>query len=187
MQKLLLPFVALLGLVAACNSMGTTEPEHKAITTEQLEVYECGTITRLHTYEGLFLASQPKVEDFEQAKKGGVVTVINMRHESENTDFDEALVVHNLGLTYVNLPWNGPDELTDDVFDKAREMFNTVERPALVHCSSANRVGAVWIPYRVLEGGLSIEDAVAEAKVIGLKTPAYEPMAIDYIKRHRGM
>jgi protein tyrosine phosphatase (PTP) superfamily phosphohydrolase (DUF442 family) len=183
MQKLLLLSTMLLGLVASCSSTGDTE--HKAITTQQLEVYECGTITRLHTYEGLFLASQPKVEDFEQAKMGGVVTVINMRHESENTDFDEALVIHNLGLKYVNLPWNGPDELTDEIFDQAREMFNTVERPALVHCGSANRVGAVYLPWRVLDGGLSVEDALAEAKVVGLKTPMYETKALDYIKRHQ--
>ena len=64
-------------------------------------------------------------------------------------------------------------------------MFNTVERPALVHCGSANRVGAVYLPWRVLDGGLSVEDALAEAKVVGLKTPMYETKALDYIKRHQ--
>lgn len=179
-------FFIALGLFAACNSV-PSEPEHKAITTEQLEVFECGTITRLHTYDGFFLASQPAPEDFAQAQLGGVQTVVNLRHDAEIQAFDEDLVVGTLGLNYVNIPWNGPDELTDDVFDASRNMFNTVERPALVHCGSGNRVGAVWLPWRVLDGGLSIEDAKAEAKVVGLKSPAYEQKALDYIARHQGM
>jgi uncharacterized protein (TIGR01244 family) len=156
-----------------------------AITTERLEPYECGTITRLHTYAGVFLASQPQPADFEQAKKGGVVTVINLRHDDEITAFDERQVVGDLGLAYLSLPWNGPEELTDEVFDRARELLNTAERPVLLHCSSANRVGAVWIPWRILDEGLSWDDALAEAKVVGLESPAYEAKAKDYVERMR--
>lgn len=163
----------------------TTATEHKAITTDKLEPYECGTITRLHTLGGVFLASQPKPEDFAQAKKGGVKTVINLRHAAEIKDFDEKQVVGAEGLAYINLPWDGPAELTDEVFDNAREHLKTAERPILLHCSSANRVGAVWLPYRVLDGGLSWDDALAEAKTVGLKSPDYEAKAKDYIGRRR--
>ncbi len=164
----------------------TAPAEHKAITTDKLEPYECGTITRLHTLGGVFLASQPKLEDFAQAKKGGVKTVINLRHASEIKEFDERKVVEGEGLTYVNLPWDGPGELTDDVFDKAREHLKAAERPILLHCASANRVGAVWLPHRVLDGGLSWDAALAEVKIVGLKSPDYEAKAKDYIKRRGG-
>lgn len=168
-------------------SVPTAAPaEHKAITTDKLEPYECGTITRLHTLGGVFLASQPKAEDFAQAKKGGVKTVINLRHASEIKDFNEQKVVEDEGLAYINLPWDGPAELTDEVFDKAREHLRTAERPILLHCSSANRVGAVWLPHRVLDGGLSWDDALAEAKIVGLKSADYEAKAKDYIKRRGG-
>ncbi len=161
------------------------EAEHTAITTEKLEPYECGTITKLHTMGGVFLASQPKPSDFEQAKKGGVKSVINLRHPEENTEFDEQAVVADLGLNYYTLPWNGPEELTDKIFGDSRALLNTVERPILLHCSSANRVGAVWIPWRVLDGGADLEEAVAEAKVIGLKSPDYEAKARDYVARNQ--
>lgn len=157
--------------------------EHKAIVTEKLEPYECGTITRLHTLGGVFLASQPKPEDFEQAKKGGVKTVITLRHADEVTDFNEKEVVEGLELKFVELPWNGPDELTDEVFDQARDLLKTAERPILLHCGSANRVGAVWLPHRVLDGGIALEEAVEEAKVVGLKSAEYETKARDYIAR----
>lgn len=158
---------------------------HRAITTEQLEPYSCGTISRLHTLGGIFLASQPAPADFEQAKEGGVVTVLDLRHDRERPDFDERAFVTELGLQYVQLPWNGPDELTDEVFDEGRRLLSTLERPLLFHCGSANRVGALWIPWRVLDGGLDLEEAVAEAKVIGLKTPAYEARAREYVASHR--
>jgi len=157
---------------------------HFAITTDALEPYECGTITTLHTLGGVFLASQPKPEDFAQAKKGGVKTVINLRHAAEITDFDEKQIVEAQGLTYINLPWNGPEELTDAIVDQSRALLKTAERPILLHCSSANRVGAVWIPYRVLDGGLSWDAALAEAKTVGLKSPDFEAKANDYIARH---
>ena len=158
--------------------------EHTAITTEKLEPYECGTITRLHTLGGVFLASQPQPEDFAQARKGGVKTVINLRHASEMEDFDEKQVVEAEGLSYVNIPFDGPDELTEEIFDEAREQLNAAQRPILLHCASANRVGAVWLPYRVLDGGLTWDEALAEAKTVGLKSPDYEAKARDYIERH---
>jgi ubiquinone/menaquinone biosynthesis C-methylase UbiE len=54
----------------------------------------------------------------------------------------------------------------------------------MLHCGSANRVGAVWLTYRVLDQGVPIETAIEEAKTIGLRSPEYEAKARDYIHRH---
>ncbi|NNF64491.1 MAG: catalase/peroxidase HPI, partial [Acidimicrobiia bacterium] len=112
---------------------------HRPPTTDTLEPYECGDVTRLHTVNDIFLASQPGVEDFKQARMGGMRTVINSRHATENEDFDERQVVTSLGMTYHNPAWNGPQELTDAIIHQTRELLRTVERPILLHCSSANR------------------------------------------------
>jgi uncharacterized protein (TIGR01244 family) len=170
-------------LLAAAT--GCAAPGHKAATTERLEPYTCGSIARLHTCQGIFLASQPTPADLEQARTGGVRTVINLRHAQEITDFDEAAVVRDLGLTYENPAWNGEAELTDGVFDELRRLLNTAERPLLLHCGSANRVGAVWLAWRALDGGLSDEEALAEARIVGLKTPAYQARAEAYVKARR--
>lgn len=159
--------------------------KHEAIVAEKLEPYECGEIARLHTFQGIFLASQPSPADFEQARKGGVKTVINIRHPEEIKEFDEAKVVADLGLAYHNPAWNGPEELTDAVFDELRGLLRTVEKPILFHCSSANRVGAIWLAYRVLDDGLGVEDALVEAKTVGLKSPDYEARAKAYIQRNQ--
>lgn len=160
-------------------------PNHRPPVTERLEPYECGTVERLHTLGGVFLASQPAADDFRQAKEGGIKTVINLRHEDE-TDWDEPALINELGMEYHNIPFKAPDELTDEVFDKARKILNDKEkRPVLMHCSSANRVGAIWLAHRVLDGGLPYDEALNEAKTVGLKLPAYEEKAKDYISRKR--
>jgi protein tyrosine phosphatase (PTP) superfamily phosphohydrolase (DUF442 family) len=71
------------------------------------------------------------------------------------------------------------------VFVEARKQLKAAERPILLHCGSANRVGAVWLPYRVLDAGLAWDAALAEAKTIGLRTPALEAKAMDYVQRHQ--
>ncbi|MHC4379906.1 MAG: protein tyrosine phosphatase family protein [Planctomycetota bacterium] len=172
-------------LLPACQAGETqADAHHPPMAAEALEPFECGSVTRLHTFEGIFLASQPAAEDFEQASMGGIRTVINMRHDAEMGDMDEQAIVEDLGLNYLHLPWNGPDEMTDGMLDDLRHQLNEAERPILLHCKSANRVGAVWLAYRALDGGLSMDEAKAEAKTVGLKSPAYEKKALDYVERH---
>ncbi len=180
--------VLLIALLAAAAISGPARAEdqpaeHKPpLAAEKLEPYECGSVTRLHTLGGVFLASQPAEEDFKMAQAGGIKTVINLRKPSE-TDWNEQEFIKELGLRYHNVPFQTPDELTDEVFDEVRDLLAQDEnKPILLHCSSANRVGAVWLAHRVLDGGLSYEDALAEAKTVGLKLPAYEAKAKDYIE-----
>ena len=89
----------------------------------------------------------------------------------------------DLGLTYHNPAWNGEEELTDEVFDQVLDLLRSEERVILFHCSSANRVGAIWVAYRALDGGLDVEEAVGEGKTVGMKSPAYEQKARDYVSR----
>lgn len=176
-------------LAAACAS---SEPEQGTAqdaasgtgTGEKLEPATCGSIKQVHALGGIYLAGQPSPADLELARQDGVRTVISLRHASE-IEFDERAVAEGLGLTYVSLPWNAPAELTDEVFARARELLRTAERPILLHCGSANRVGAVWLPYRVLDGGLAFDDALAEAKAIGLRTPEFVGKARDYVARQQ--
>ncbi|NBQ32498.1 MAG: hypothetical protein EBU21_11235, partial [Proteobacteria bacterium] len=59
-------------------------------------------------------------------------------------------------------------------------------RPILIHCKSANRVGAVVLPYLILDEGHSEAEAVEIATAAGLKVPALRESALAYVARHRG-
>jgi uncharacterized protein (TIGR01244 family) len=167
--------------LGSCAAAGGHLPK----SADRLEPYQCGTVQRLHTLDGVFLASQPAPEDFKHASEGGIKTVVSLRKDRE-IDWDEAGVVKELGMEYHSVPFKAPEELTDEVFDKARELLRDRNKhPLLLHCATANRVGAVWLAHRVLDGGLSYEEAHAEAGIVGLKLPAYEERAKDYIDRNK--
>ncbi|MCA9285958.1 MAG: hypothetical protein KDA22_12115, partial [Phycisphaerales bacterium] len=150
-----------------------------------LEAAKLGSIKRVHAIDGFFLAGAVAKPDLEAAQRAGVVSVIDMLPVAEHGDFDEAAAVRELGMAYENPGWNGPQQLTDELIDHSRELLRSAKRPVLVHCASANRVGAIWLAYRVLDDGVAYEAALQEAKTIGLRTPAYEPIVRDYVERMR--
>ena len=179
---------ARLWIVIVALSFSTALADDKPAKIEKpkkLEPAKCGAVKQLHVFDDIFLAGQPSAEDFAEFKKRGVKSVLNVRTKEE-MDFDEAKTIKNLGLDYHHIPVAGPDALTDENFDKIRKLLNTKEeRPLLFHCASANRVGAVWLAHRVLDGGLTYDAALAEAKTVGLKAPGLEAKAKDYIAKQK--
>jgi len=132
-----------------------------------------------------FDRTAPDAAALESAKAAGVTTVIDFRKASESTGFDEKAGAESLGLNYFNIPFQNEAELTDEVFDATRESLKGLKGAALMHCRSGNRAAAAWLPYRVLDDGVSWDQALAEAKAIGLKAPALEAKAKDYIERNQ--
>ena len=133
----------------------------------------------------ILLAGQPSASDMQIAANIGVRTVVTLRHPQELTDWDEEETVTSAGMKFISIPFKPIEELTDEVFDEAREQFRSAEKLILVHCSSANRVAAVWIPYRVLDQGIPYEQALIEARAIGLRTEEYQLRAEEYIGRNQ--
>ena len=160
----------------ACASPDETEPPPVLTATE------FGEMPNTHALGDILTGGQLTRADLQLAKQRGVRTVVTLRTPGE-VEWDEHLVASDLGLTFVEIPFRAPEDLTDDVFEQGRLTLENAERPMIMHCGSANRVGALWLPWRVLDGGLDVEAALAEAKQVGLRTPAYEERALAYITR----
>lgn len=167
---------------ATCCSAQDSRPKTQATST--LEVCRVGGIQKIHKLGKVYLAGQPSVDDFQVAKKQeGLKTVINLR-QADEMEFDEAATLKTLGVAYHHLPFRAPETLKDEVFDQARKILSDKKNyPIMMHCASANRVGAVWLAYRVLDEQVPYEQALAEAKKVGLKSPDFEGKAKDYIGR----
>jgi len=141
-----------------------------------------GQAPNVHQCGHVYFAAQPSADDLRDFKEAGVKTVINLRMPGENKAFDEQQVVEQeLGLQYSNPGFDSAQTLDDGVFFRVRDLLKRKE-PVLVHCASANRVGAVWLAYRVLDDGVGYEQALAEAKQIGLKSEPLEERARRYIE-----
>jgi uncharacterized protein (TIGR01244 family) len=139
----------------------------------------------LRVNQQICTGGQPTPEQLEILKAQGVKAIINLRVPSEHDAAAEEAQAKKLGLRYVNIPVDGR-ALTDEMADKFRKAMREKEnRPAFIHCGSANRVGAFWMIYRVLEDGWTLEKAEEEAKKIGMRSAALRDFALVYIDKNK--
>ncbi|HSD27227.1 MAG TPA: protein tyrosine phosphatase family protein [Vicinamibacteria bacterium] len=118
----------------------------------------------------LAAAGQPSAEGLAQLKQLGFKTVINLRTEREGAK-DEEAAVKAAGLDYVWVPVT-PETLSHaDVDAVSKVLANPAAGPVLLHCASANRVGAIWALIRRRQGA-TLEEAESEGKAVGLVSPA---------------
>ncbi|HET7370903.1 MAG TPA: protein tyrosine phosphatase family protein [Gammaproteobacteria bacterium] len=96
-------------------------------------------------FDGVLTGGQPTPAQLGAAQGAGYRTVVNLRPDTEMTDWNEADRARALGLNYVSIPVAGADGLTED---NARALAEVVDdpdsRPLIVHCASGNRVGALF-------------------------------------------
>src|SRR5215207_8049322 len=135
--------------------------------------------------EYLATAGQPEEEHLKRLAEAGYKTVIDLRTSEEDPGFDEAEVIYEAGMEYVNIPV-GHDTIEEETFERFRELMKDPKlRPVLVHCSSANRVRALLIPYLVLDEGKSTEEAEEVATEVGLKSDELKQAALEHVNERQ--
>ncbi|GAB6195339.1 protein tyrosine phosphatase family protein [Lysobacter xanthus] len=119
---------------------------------------------------GLHASGQPDAEDLRQLAARRFRTVIDLRAPDEDRGYDEPAVAAALGLHYVALPVAGPADLVPATVARfAASIAEARARgPALVHCGTANRVGALVALDRAWSHGDSPEAALARGRSAGL-------------------
>jgi uncharacterized protein (TIGR01244 family) len=132
---------------------------------------------------GVYTGGQPAEEELDALAAAGVRTVLDTRAPDEYRGFDEGRAVREAGMDYVVLPVT-PYTLTPATFDRFRELLKAEERrPVLVHCASGNRVGALLVPYLILDEGRSPDEALELAVASGLRSQALLDVAMAYVER----
>jgi protein tyrosine phosphatase (PTP) superfamily phosphohydrolase (DUF442 family) len=136
--------------------------------------------------EGVITSGQPSASQLASLGAAGCVTVVDLRAPAEPRGFDEPAAVTASGMEYFPIPFTA-ETLGDAQFDRIREVLRErAERPLLVHCASANRVGALLIPFFMLDEGRSQNDALALAQRVGLRSAELAAKALDYVRRKAG-
>jgi uncharacterized protein (TIGR01244 family) len=126
------------------------------------------------SFDGTFyFGGQPTRDGLSHLAERGVRTVINLRTADEmaDADFAEAAAVVDLGMDYIHLPITGAT-LNRDSVTKLKEHLGTMRPPALIHCRSSNRVGALWALYLYHELDIELDAAIEYGRQAGLTSPA---------------
>ena len=130
-------------------------------------------------------AGQPEEEHLRRLAEAGYRTVIDLRTSEEDPGYDEPEVVRQAGMEYVHLPV-GHETIEEETFERFRELMNDPERrPVLVHCARANRVGALLVPYLVLDEGKSSKEAEEIGTRVGLRTDELKQAALEYVNERQ--
>lgn len=158
----ILKSMVVVALVAVASLAAAAEPTLKA---DLKSVVETGQVAPV---EGLTTAGQPDAAAFRVFAEQGYKAVIDLRTEGEDRGLDEAAVVSGLGMEYVNLPITG-DDITFAKADELADLLSQYEGPVLLHCGSANRVGALLALDKVAKG-MDAETAIEEGRLAGLSS-----------------
>lgn len=130
-------------------------------------------------------AGQPSAPQLAALASAGLKTVLDLRHLEEARGFDEPSAARAGGLDYVSLPM-GYEDVADTIFDTVRDVLrDSARRPVLLHCASANRVGAVLLPHLVLDHGVEVDEALRRVAAVGLRHRGIAQAALDYLRRKR--
>ena len=125
------------------------------LAPQGLEKAEIGSTKNVHRLGDLWFGGQFAEADIAELADAGIRRVITLREDGE-LGWDERAGVEAAGIEFVALGFREPETLTDEVFDRLRALLARDGVPTLLHCASANRVGAAWIPYRVLDQGVPL-------------------------------
>jgi uncharacterized protein (TIGR01244 family) len=131
-------------------------------------------------------AGQPRIEHFAMLKGRGVKSVLNLRQPSEHRADEEKAAVEAAGMKYFNIPVVYAKPTDEQVAEFLRITDDPANRPMLVHCTAAIRVGGFWLIRRVMRDGMSWDAALEEAHKVGLtNAPHLEEFAKTYIASHK--
>ena len=135
--------------------------------------------------EEIAFAGQPPEAIFAKLKEAGFHTILSLR-SPEEIDFDEQKLVEAQGMTFVNIPITS-SSITDDKVSQFSEVVRDPDnKPLLIHCGRASRVGGMWYIYRALFDKAPEEVSLDEALARGLDSPALEQVVKDYVASRKG-
>jgi len=113
---------------------------------------------------GMFRENQPNPKRIATWANEGIKTVINLRGESSKGFYLlEREACEKYGLNLINFRMFSRDVHTAFKIRAAKELFETIEYPAVMHCKSgADRTGIMGVLYRHFKMGNSIEQAMEQ-------------------------
>ena len=128
---------------------------------------------------------QPNAQQLRALKDAGGGIVLDIRDPMEPRPVDEATLVRQLGMEYVNVPVRA-GSLDDATLDRILEVLRGAgERTVFFHCGSGNRVGGALIPYFILDEHMEEQDALDQAMRVGLRSAELMEWGLDYARRNQ--
>jgi uncharacterized protein (TIGR01244 family) len=128
-------------LIAACSTADEGYPS--AVSSLKVDLDAVVELGKVKPVDGVTTAGQPNEAELRVFAEEGYVAVIDLRTAGEDRGLDEPAAVEALGMEYVPMPISR-DDITIEKAEELGSLLEQYDGPVLVHCASANRVGALF-------------------------------------------
>lgn len=126
--------------------------------------------------DSLSIAGQVTPQQLQQAKEEGYQSILNLRApEEEGFWQNESQEAEALGLQYVNIPVK-MNAINDDLTTQVLQEIDSLPKPALIHCGSAMRAGAMTMMHLAIQQNMTPQEAFENAGQMGFDCSAHPQM-----------
>jgi len=171
----LLAICALVLPLVGCRATGKA-----AIADDGLVSTELGSMHNVFMHERLWFGGVPSAEDLDLAQRRGIVQVIDMCTPEEAPDYDLRRECQRLDLRWRDCGLRSDGEVPNAAVDLVLALLADPSEPeTLMFCGDGSRCAMLFAVHRVVNGGLSLEDALLEARRAGMRSGPSE----EFVKR----
>lgn len=116
--------------------------------------------------DALYRGAQPEAEGFDELRKLGVKTIVNLRLiHSDRDELKDAGLKAGDDFNYVHIRMEAWDADEDEIVEFLKVMADPANHPVFVHCKhGADRTGTAVATYRVVVEGWTKEAAIDEMR-----------------------
>lgn len=130
-------------------------------------------------------AGQPTAEQFKWIKAAGYQVVINLALDnSTNALPNEREVVENQGLNYIHIPVSWEQPTVEDVAQFFERMNENINQKIFVHCAANKRVSAFMYLYRILQQGVSRQEAMKALHTQWVPNPTWQALIEKFMEAY---
>ena len=188
MSKLCIFTAAVLVLAFSARGIGqvSSSPAERARLDKMQQSLKDDVPRILCLNDDFTTGAQPSAAAYGKLAANGFHSVLNLRTAEEGADLEmERKLVTAAGMRYFSIPVVSAAPRPEQADEFIRIVKDKPNHPMLIHCASANRVGAFMMIYRTLEHGWPEEKAYEEAVKIGLSSDGLKKFAHEYIAKRK--
>jgi len=131
----------------------------------------------------LTVTGQVAPDDLQQAAQQGFKSVLNLRASDEKDVLaDEEQQARAAGLEYTNIPVK-KEEISPELTTRVLAAIDALPKPALIHCASGMRAGAMAFMHAATRGGMNAQEAMEKAQASGFDCSA-EPQLKQFFEQY---